>query len=413
MFTSKTNINKIKELFELKGLPLCFGIIAPVAVLESKALVIVFAILFVFLIGNIYQSVKSSASVLFRPNYLAILFIIFSIWVFLSLFWTIDFNASGIKLIKLTIISLMGAGLFIGLDGLSPDSCRRIINAMVFGVIGGIVLLVCRYAFVLIQEGTGEAQLSFLVLSRLNPGLTVITILLWPAAVNLFLEMRWRSLGVLLVFYVGVLAVSTSGASALALVAGGISFLAAMWRRKLTGYALALLIFSFVVTTPFIVPKLTTDTRWVEKTSILPTSAQHRLYIWEFAANKALHRPLIGWGLDSSRSIPGGLDKPPVGLNNIPLHPHNAALQIWLELGAPGALIAALALATLILKIVLRPDQRAFSISAATIASLCSFLCVAFTAYSVWQSWWVVTAWMVAGTLFVFSKFEKKCDKPP
>ena len=62
-------------------------------------------------------------------------------------------------------------------------------------------------------------------------------------------------------------------------------------------------------------------------------------------------RPLLGWGLDTSRAIPGGTDLRPIHYivpwsdkpithpdQNLPLHPHNAALQIWLELGLFGVI---------------------------------------------------------------------------
>ena len=55
MLAEMTNINKVQQLFELKAAPTCFGLIAPVAVLQSKALVIVFALLSIFLSIGIYR----------------------------------------------------------------------------------------------------------------------------------------------------------------------------------------------------------------------------------------------------------------------------------------------------------------------------------------------------------------------
>ena len=65
-------------------------------------------------------------------------------------------------------------------------------------------------------------------------------------------------------------------------------------------------------------------------------SAGHRLLIWSFTGDRIAERPLTGWGLDASRAIPGGRDPIRPGEAWMPLHPHNAALQLWLELGAPG-----------------------------------------------------------------------------
>ena len=83
-----------------------------------------------------------------------------------------------------------------------------------------------------------------------------------------------------------------------------------------------------------------------------PDSFIHRLVIWDFTLERVAERPLLGWGLDSSRAIPGGKelrtthyvvpwsDRPVTHPNQkLPLHPHNAVLQIWLELGLAGVLV--------------------------------------------------------------------------
>ena len=76
-------------------------------------------------------------------------------------------------------------------------------------------------------------------------------------------------------------------------------------------------------------------------------SAGHRLLIWSFVGTRISERPALGWGLDSSRAIPGGKYEIRPGQARLPLHPHNAALQIWLELGGIGALPAAALIALL------------------------------------------------------------------
>ena len=44
----------------------------------------------------------------------------------------------------------------------------------------------------------------------------------------------------------------------------------------------------------------------------LPNSFIHRLLIWDFTLNRIAERPLFGWGLDTSRAIPGGVERRPV-----------------------------------------------------------------------------------------------------
>jgi O-antigen ligase len=38
-------------------------------------------------------------------------------------------------------------------------------------------------------------------------------------------------------------------------------------------------------------------------------SVWHRAEIWSFVASRIVERPIAGWGLDSSRALPGGKDK--------------------------------------------------------------------------------------------------------
>jgi O-antigen ligase len=67
---------------------------------------------------------------------------------------------------------------------------------------------------------------------------------------------------------------------------------------------------------------------WLHR--LVPASWDARLNIWTFAADHVQSHPFRGWGLDASRTFGPA----------IPLHTHNAQLQLWLELGAIGAALA-------------------------------------------------------------------------
>jgi hypothetical protein len=64
------------------------------------------------------------------------------------------------------------------------------------------------------------------------------------------------------------------------------------------------------------------------KTDLLPSWAA-RIDIWSFAVSRALEKPIWGWGYEASRQFD------PI----IPNHPHDMALQAWLELGIPGLVL--------------------------------------------------------------------------
>ncbi len=126
---------------------------------------------------------------------------------------------------------------------------------------------------------------------------------------------------------------------------------------------------------------------WLVAGEWLKLSAIHRLYIWHFVAERVWERPLFGWGFDASRHVPGGDAMTPINVPSLSLHPHSVALQIWLELGAVGAIVAALLIAVIVRQIA-RPDADRFTQATATAALAASFA-VASLSFGIWQSWWV------------------------
>jgi len=115
-----------------------------------------------------------------------------------------------------------------------------------------------------------------------------------------------------------------------------------------------------------------------------------RLDIWAYVSIVTAEHPLRGWGLDSSRTFGAA----------IPLHPHNAALQVWLELGAPGAaLFGALVgwiAASLAVLARVQPSQ-----AAAGAGALTAYLMIGALSFGVWQEWWVALGCLTVASLAV------------
>ncbi|HAB38135.1 MAG TPA: hypothetical protein DCE52_09105 [Rhodobacteraceae bacterium] len=116
-------------------------------------------------------------------------------------------------------------------------------------------------------------------------------------------------------------------------------------------------------------------------------SVAHRYYIWKFTIDRAREHPILGWGLDASRSLPGGDVNIGIGRELMPLHPHNAFLQIWVELGYVGLML----LASIIWLMFPRtPPGEAFDKRMAILPiTICMLVVIMSLSFGIWQSWWM------------------------
>ncbi len=107
-------------------------------------------------------------------------------------------------------------------------------------------------------------------------------------------------------------------------------------------------------------------------------------------------------GSNSSRAIPGGKDQIEAGATWLPLHPHNAPLQLWLELGVPGAVLLALLAANAWLAVGRVEASRLFAAAAA--GTLTTGFVACFATYGIWQEWWQGTLWFSLFLVLVIAR---------
>lgn len=246
-----------------------------------------------------------------------------------------------------------------------------------------------------------------------NRGAATLAILVWPAALALWRRYGARAAAALVLATLVIVSQFESMAAILGIVGGTAVWFLAARRPRLAGMVLGL---GFIVGTACLPLALRHPavadlaTRPVGSSSI-----SHRLQIWTFVAGAIAERPMAGWGLNASRQMPGGVEEielprspediePPDSAEEIrpiaqrlPLHPHNAILQWWLELGAVGvALGTALGLAALYGAMRLRPEAQA---QAAALALFASAALIAAVGFGIWQAWWMAALWLVAALM--------------
>jgi O-antigen ligase len=114
----------------------------------------------------------------------------------------------------------------------------------------------------------------------------------------------------------------------------------------------------------------------------MPTSYALRMGYWSHAVDWIRLHPLRGCGLEASREFGPG----------IKLHPHNDALQVWMELGAIGAVAAASFWGVALSRL-----SRTYSnlLAATTAASASVYLLFAMFNFGVWQEWWLALGTMI------------------
>ncbi|NNC38525.1 MAG: O-antigen ligase family protein [Hyphomonadaceae bacterium] len=120
----------------------------------------------------------------------------------------------------------------------------------------------------------------------------------------------------------------------------------------------------------------------------LPFSWEERIHNWRYIYHKILEHPIVGHGFDAVRtfedkhSIRGFDDRAIVSL-----HPHNAGLHIWVELGLIGISISVLAI-YLSYKTMRRISERNKFFAIAICGTGAAALTNASLTFGVWQDWW-------------------------
>ncbi|WP_299973388.1 O-antigen ligase family protein [uncultured Pseudoteredinibacter sp.] len=112
--------------------------------------------------------------------------------------------------------------------------------------------------------------------------------------------------------------------------------------------------------------------------------AAQRLEIYDFVARYSMKKPILGHGLDAAREISDFSSQKKFMQESVISHPHNFALQIWLELGAIGVILAAFFILSLLVSLA---NRKTLSLSYFSVFLI--GLCAYSFSYSLWQAWMI------------------------
>jgi exopolysaccharide production protein ExoQ len=341
------------------------------------------------------------------------------VWGLVSALWAIEPSQTIRTTLRLAPMVIVG-GAMLGVVAGNRPGLDRFPLFLAIGLCLALVVLAVDY-------WTGSARLSSALYAALkgrhalgvksgfNRSATVVALVMWPAAIAVWRRYgRWPALGLIAVSAL-VLLTGDSLASRLSVIIGAVVYGAFLVMPAKAARLACLVVTVVVLALPMGLAAVPPPAYTMQEWRWLPLSAHHRLTIWMFVAERIREKPLLGWGLDSSRSIPGAEDEITVERRDgdvvvaklietrLPLHPHNAALQIWLELGAVGIAVTLAFLWWLFVRIARMPDGPARAAAAATLTSA---IIVSMVSYGFWQYWWQATLWAAALCCYVNGRRE-------
>jgi len=421
-----TDISSPKFYFE-HVLGAAAALFVPMAILLAKGIAPVFAAagLAVLVLGLVRNRAVplDSGPVIWSLGAL-------SVWALFTVLWSIT-PAVTIKTgISLAATFFGGAVLFAAaarLDGRRKEAFKA---ALFFGGLFGFILIalelisdagLSRFLYGLAGKYLFFTEGGYLL--ALKPGLAATALFFWPWALAMRGRFRVSVTGPVLAVALGLIVYAANYAVVMALAAGGCVFALGWAFPRIMPWALAGVVALGVVFAPLI-PGLLPNPfekgphlRWLN-----PSSAQ-RIVIWNNAVVHIREKPVLGAGFDATRALYGKKDRVvykfpdeiagrpwgPTIHEPIPLHPHNAVLQVWLELGAVGAAII-LVLLLAVIRAIDRTIEDRIS-RAAALGALTTGLVVASISFGIWQSWWLASILLTA--TFMVTVLAPGREDPP
>lgn len=125
-----------------------------------------------------------------------------------------------------------------------------------------------------------------------------------------------------------------------------------------------------------------------EVKAAIPFSWEHRLEMWAYTADRIFEAPFMGHGFDAVRTYDQTFSSRGIeAWRIVSLHPHNAGLHLWAEVGLVGVAFAV----TTILMMGIAAERFALASrlrAMATTGLVTVMIIVGNFTYGVWQDWW-------------------------
>jgi hypothetical protein len=331
-------------------------------------------------------------------------------WAMASSVWSILPEHSLFEGARFLTIGASGLVTVAAMRVMTVSDRQRLIRMLAVSTVATIAVFLIDLSLgdPLVRFAAGIKPDAEVLMTRFDRGTTVLGLLFWPTALGLRSSGRYRLLLLLIAAMLAAFVFIPSSTNRLAAAIGAFVLVLAWWNPRVVAAAAIGGMIVLAAAMPIVMPRAFPTNETVvalhHEAPWIKFSALHRFLIWRFVSERIADRPLLGWGMDASRELPGGHEKIGAELSEpvippsseaLPLHPHNAFLQWEVELGAPGAILC-LAIAAFVVWRAAVAGVRNRLAGAAALACAAAGLTIALLGYGIWQAWWMSCLWCAA-----------------
>ncbi len=298
--------------------------------------------------------------------------------------------------VALANVGLMIAGVFLCHAAVRIDEKTRYAShiSLLFGGGAALAIIVSAYSYAMVSGDSLWGKYGYDPLTPLNTGVNLLAILIIPILAIFYHYRGVKPVLFFLATFIGIVWGLSSSAAVLGLVAGGTATGFVAWTGKRGALFIGGICALAALAAPYLMSVVLGLNQLDDMLVYLPSSAQHRLAMWDFVLDKIREQWWLGHGLDASRFISQAGPRYAANMELMPLHPHNAFLQIWLELGFLGAMIVAVFIFHIFRQIAVgSPDHSTMGVACGVVVG---WLAISSVSYGVWQTWWLASAWILA-----------------
>ena len=329
-------------------------------------------------------------------SHLAIFFSVLTISCFASLLWTIDVDESYTRSVKLAGLFISGL-LFLSVAKYLADNN----NLSILKYSSYILIFTCVLFFIERFSGLPLNHFAQNIPSSewippfaTNWTAVVCVVIIWPILLYTTKHESMLFNFILLTLVVCVAVFSWSQSSLLSIATSLIVFASVRYIPYAT-VAVFICLAVGLVLSPWLAQWLFAYSpeyliNWET------AAASHRMELWDFLGRQIIERPLLGWGVETTGIMPLDMQHLYFDVDNAS-HPHNAALQLWMDLGLIGCLLGLWLLFMCYKRIINHPNKEYL------VAGLISIISVSLTGFGLWQGWWI-SLMFTSVALFILNK---------